>query len=252
MTIRARLLLWPLVAFAALGILWLLRKPEKPGASVRAGTSFREDAPVTAATPEGRGTRTASGGTEPERTRASGERRGRVRVTDVSGRPLARSRIKAAISTDYFQTHEVVELETDGDGNCGSEWPEGAWIVLNVWSDGMAPQAVTLTAPGPLAVRLAPGTGLAGTAASASGAPLVHARLRLEPILPETNMTNRVLSRLSLVDAEVTTDSRGGFDCHTLRNVDYRVVFVDRPGTPGMILRAADVKAGRVALRTPW
>jgi len=92
---------------------------------------------------------------------------------------------------------------------------------------------------------------LLGTLRGGNGAPVGYARLRFEPVVRQTNLTNRVLARLPLVDADITTDSQGRFECRTLRDGDYRVLFVDRPGTPAALVTAAQIRSGRLDLRAP-
>ncbi len=177
-----------------------------------------------------------------------------VRITDESGHPIAGARVTAALSTDFFETIRTVEWPCGPDGSIAWDWPEDAWAVLNIRADGFVPRIVEITAPlaESLDVALARGGALQGSLSDSSGAPVAHSRIRLEPLTHQTSLTNRVVAGMGLVDAELTTDGRGSFDVSCLRPMDYRLVFVDRPGTPALTLPAADLASGRISVRTPW
>lgn len=177
-----------------------------------------------------------------------------VRIADASGRPIPGARVTAAISTDGFETIRTVELAVGPDGSLPLDWSEDTWAVLDVRADGFVPRIVDITAPlvDPLEVVLARGGALEGSLTDASGAPFANAKIRLEPLFHQTTLTNRVVARMELVDAERTTDGRGSFDAAGLRPMDYRLVFVDRSDTPALTLRADDIASGRISVRTPW
>ena len=77
-------------------------------------------------------------------------------------------------------------------------------------------------------------------------------KLRLSPNFAPNRFGNLVAARLDIVDAEITTDSAGGFQSDSLRPGDYRVSFPDHPDWPAIIVRAERIREGELSLRLLW
>ena len=196
---------------------------------------------------------------EPGNGGAAVEPKGRVlplQLTDREGRPL-RGRLRLMVSTDYFKTHEVVELETDEEGGVEADIDPKAWVALDASAQGHAGRWMPPVTWGKLdeeglSFSLGEGQELKGRISFVDDNPGAELRVRFSPVFPPGSFPNQLATRLDIEDEVVTTDETGAFSCSSLRKGGYEISFPDHPEWPKMRLKGEQLESGELDLPLKW